>query len=313
MPPPPSKPKVPNPGVLLGDDEAPTQVQPRKLVLPRTPTRDTERTVVGRPAWSGGDGFEASERPTNPGRPGLAGRGGTNPNLAALTGEGTNPGRPAFTGVAPEVSKGIYHERSAAPRGLLPSAALLSGLDEALQKASRSRAPVGGVREQLKTDWLPLLRQAVEQAGGDGMDAYVTQLLAPPGRKAMNPLLADLATGMERLETAADANALRTAALAVRALVEKALTDKAPSAISLKLLERELDGRLEVDTMLSIRFASNAELLARRDRAGNTLEDLRLQMRSLPAKQPGGIFSNFARVKVEKRVMDAEARRRGLP
>jgi hypothetical protein len=35
-------------------------------------------------------------------------------------------------------------------------------------------------------------------------------------------------------------------------------------------------------------------------------------MRALPAKQPGGIFSNFARVKVEKRVMDAEARRRGL-
>ncbi len=312
MPPPPSKPKVPSQGVPLDKDEAPTQVQPRKLVLPRTPTRDNERTVVGRPSWAGGDGFEASERPTSPGRPALAGRGGTNPNLPALTGEGTNPGRPAFTGVAPEVSKGIWHERSAAPRGVLPSTAVLSGLDEALQKATQLRAHVGTVREQLKKDWLPLLRQAMEQAGGDGMDAYVTQLLAPPGRKAMNPLLTDLATGMERLEAAADTNALRTAALGVRAVVEKALTDKAPSAISLKLLERELDGRLEVDTMLSIRFAPNAELLARRERAGNTLDDLRLQMRALPAKQPGGIFSNFARVKVEKRVMDAEAQRRGL-
>ncbi len=312
MPPPPSKPKVPTPGVPLDIDEAPTQLQPRKLVLPRTPTRDTERTVVGRPAWSGRDGFEASERPTSPGRPALPTRGGTNPNLPALTGEGTNPGRPAFTGVAPEVSKGLWYDRSAAPRGVLPSTAILNGLDEAFQKVAQSRATVGSVREQLKTDWLPLLRQVVEQAGGDGMDAYVTQLLAPPGRKAMTPLLADLATGMERLEAAADMNALRTAALDVRTLVEKALTAKAPCAISLKLLERELDGRLEVDTMLSIRFASNADLLARRDRAENTLEDLRLQMRSLPAKQPGGIFSNFARVKVEKRIMDAEARRRGL-
>lgn len=275
MPSPPSKPKAPPPGVPLGDDELPTQVQPRKLVLPSPPSR------------SGGDGFESSELPTN-------------------------PGRPTFTGVAPEVSKGRWNERSAAPRGVLPATAILGGLDEALQKAVQSRAPVGGVREQLKADWLPLLRQAVEQAGGDGMDAYVTQLLAPPGRKAMTPLLAELATGMERLEAAADTSALRTAALAVRALVEKALTNKAPSPISLKLLECELDGRLEVDTMLSIRFASNAELTARRDRAERTLEDLRLQMRALPAKQPGGIFSNFARVKVEKRVMDAEARRRGL-
>ena len=35
---------------------------------------------------------------------------------------------------------------------MLPSTAVLSGLDEALQKATQSRAPVGAVREQLKTD-----------------------------------------------------------------------------------------------------------------------------------------------------------------
>jgi hypothetical protein len=288
MPPPPSKPKVPTRDVPLGeDDEAPTQMQPRKLDLPRSPTRDSERTVVGRPSWSGGDGFEASEVKTS-------------------------PGRPAFTGVAPEVRKSLFHDRSAPPRGLLAAEALLSGLDEALQKAEQPRSPVAAVREQLKKDWLPLLRLAVEQAGGDGMDAYVTQLLAPPGRKAASPLLEELASGMERLEAAADVTALCTVARELRARVAQELADPSPRAISLKLLESELDGRVEVDAMLSIRFASNAELVARRAEAEKTLEELRKQMQVLTGKPPGGIFSNFARVKVEKRVMDAEARRRGI-
>ncbi|WP_257449024.1 hypothetical protein [Archangium lipolyticum] len=300
MPPPPSKPKVPTKGVPLGeDDEAPTQMQPRKIALPRTQSRESERTVVGRPAWSGGDGFETSEVKTSPGRP-------------AFTGDATLPGRPAFTGVAPEVRKSLFHDRSAPPRGLLPSEALLAGLDEALQKAAQLKAPVAAVRGQLKKDWLPLLRLAVEQAGGDGMDAYVTQLLAPPGRKATSPLLGELASGMERLEAAADVSALSTVAQEIRAMVARALGDPSPRAISLKLLESELDGRVEVDAMLSIRFASNAELETRRAEAEKTLEELRKQMQVLTGKPPGGIFSNFARVKVEKRVMDAEVRRRGV-
>jgi hypothetical protein len=289
---PPSKPKVPAKGVPLGDDELPTQVHPRRLALPRAPARP------------GLDGFETSELPTNPGKPVFT---------RAATEVPTNPGKPVFTGVATEVSKGRFHERSAAPRGVLSGAAVLGGLDEALQKATRSPAPVGTVRAQLKTDWLPLLRQAVEQAGGDGVDAYVAQLLAPPGRPATTPLLAELASGMARLESAADVNALRTAAQQIRALVAKALEDKAPRALSLQLLESELDGRVEVDSLLSIRFAPNAELNTRRTQAEKTLESLRQQMRQLPGQQAGGIFSNFARLKTEKRVMDAEARRRGLP
>ena len=58
MPPPPSKPKVPTRGVPLGHgDDEPTKIEPRKLVLPRAPAR------------SGGDGFDTSDVPTNPGRP----------------------------------------------------------------------------------------------------------------------------------------------------------------------------------------------------------------------------------------------------
>ncbi len=285
---PPPKPKVPAKGVPLGEDELPTQVHPRKLGLPRVPSR------------SNLDGFETSELPTNPGKPVF------NRDVP------TNPGKPVFTSVAPEVSKGRFHERSAAPRGVLSAAAVLTGLDDALQKAMRSPVAMSAVRGMLKVDWLPLLRQAVEQAGGDGVDAYVAQLLAPPGRAATTPLLAELASGMARLDTAADATALRTAAQQVRALVARALEDKAPRPVSLQLLESELDGRVEVDTLLSIRFAPDAELNTRRTQAEKTLEALRQQMRQMPGQTAGGIFTNFARLKTEKRVMDAEARRRGL-
>ncbi|WP_309894093.1 hypothetical protein [Archangium sp.] len=285
---PPPKPKVPAKGVPLGDDELPTQVQPRRLGLPRGPSRP------------GLDGFESSDVPTNPGKPVF------NRDVP------TNPGKPVFTSVAPEVSKGRFHERSAAPRGVLTAAAVLTGLDDALQKALRSPVAMSAVRGMLKKDWLPLLRQVVEQAGGDGVDAYVARLLAPPGRAATTPLLEELASAMAGLDTAADANALRTAAQQVRALVARALEDKAPRALSLQLLESELDGRVEVDALLSIRFAPDAELTTRRTQAEKTLESLRQQMRLLPGQQAGGLFSNFARLKTEKRVMDAEARRRGL-
>jgi hypothetical protein len=285
--------------VPLGhDDDEPTKIEPRKLGLPRVPAR------------SKGDGFDTSDVPTNPGRP-VFDKPRGNSGMPSLSGETTSPGSPSFTGVAPEVRQSRWHDRSAAPRGVLPAEAVLKGLDEALQKAARDKAPVGPVREQLKADWLPLLRQVVEQAGGDGMDAYVTQLLSPPGRKAVTPLVDALAAGMERLEAATDAGTLHAGAQELRALVARTLEDPAPRPISLELQERELDGRVDVDTLLSIRFASAAELTTRRARAEKTLEDLRQQMRAMPGVQPDGLFSNFARAKVEKRVMDAEARRRG--
>jgi hypothetical protein len=299
MPPPPSKPKGPTRGVPLGqDDDEPTKIEPRKLGLPKLPAR------------SRGDGFDTSDVPTNPGRPVFDKQRG-NPGMPSLSGETTSPGSPSFTGVAPEVRQSRWHDRSAAPRGVLPAEAVLKGLDEALQKAGQAKTPVGPVREQLKADWLPLLRQVVEKAGGDGMDAYITQLLSPPGRQAVTPLVDALAAGMERLEAATDAETLRARAQELRVLVARTLEDAAPRPISLELQERELDGRVDVDTLLSIRFASNGELATRRARAEKTLEDLRQQMRVLQGVQPDGLFSNFARVKVEKRVMDAEARRRG--
>jgi hypothetical protein len=283
--------------VPLGADDEPTVIEPRKLVLPRPPAR-------GR----GGDDFE--EVPTNPGRPAFP-KSGASSSRPSLSGETTSPGSPAFTGVAPEVRQSRWHDRSAAPRGVLPAAAVLKGLDEALQKAAQSKEAMGVARGQLKADWLPLLRQVVEQAGGDGLDAYVTQLLSPPGRQAATPLVAELAAGMERLEAAPDASTLLAVGRELRAVVARVLESPTPSPISLELQERELDGRIDVDTLLSVRFASNAELTERRARADKNLEDLRQQMRALSGLQPDGLFSNFARVKVEKRVMDAEARRRG--
>lgn len=259
--------------------------------------------------------------PTSPSRPGADGfEGGPKPGAGptshkpVLSGENTNSSaRPVFTGVAPEVRQSRWHDRSTAPRGVLPTEAVTKGLDEALQKAQQASTPVAAVRAQLKAEWLPLVRQVVEQAGGDGLDAYVTQLLYPPGRQAETTLVADLGKGMDRLEAASDAQAMVRVALELRATLARTLEEKSPRAVSLDLQERELDGRVDVDTLLFIRFASAAELANRRARTDKTMEVLRLQMRNIPGPPPEGLLSSFFRAKVEKRVMEAEARRRAGP
>lgn len=257
------------------------------------------------PARSGrGDAFQSGPVP------------GTNPGSPVLNGETTNSGRTDFTGVAPEVRQSRWHDRSASPRGVLPPDAVVKAFNEALRKALQSKASLDTTRAQLKAEWLPLLRQVVEQAGGDGLDAYVTQLLYPPGRQATTPLVAELARVMERLEAAKALSALEAAGLELRALLARTLAERSPRAISLELQERELDGRVDVDVLLSIRFASAAELAERRAQADKSLEGLRQQLRSIPGTAPESLLSSFSRAKVEKRVLEAEVRRRagtGLP
>ena len=250
------------------------------------------------PARTGRDDFQSGPAPR------------TNPGTPVLSGETTNPGRTAFTGVAPEVRQSRWHDRSTAPRGVLPPEAVVKGFNEALAKALQSTEALEATRARLKAEWLPLLRQVVEQAGGDGLDAYVTQLLFPPGRQAETPLVTELARGMDRLEAAKDIKALEAAALEVRATLARTLAERSPRVASLELQERELDGRVEVDALLSIRFASAAELAERRARADKTLDGMRQQMRSIPGTPPESLLSSFSRAKVEKRVLDAEARRR---
>ncbi len=251
------------------------------------------------PARSGRDDFQSGPTPrTNPGSP-------------ILSGETTNSGRTDFTGVAPEVRQSRWHDRSSAPRGVLPPDAVMRSFNEALQRALKSTAALATTRAQLKADWLPLLRQVVEQAGGDGLDAYVTQLMSPPGRQATTPLVADLARLMDRLEAAKELKALEAVGLELRGTVARTLADRSARPVSLELQERELDGRMDVDALLSIRFASAAELAERRARADKSLDGMRQQMRAIPGTPPESLLSSFSRAKVEKRVLDAEAHRRG--
>jgi hypothetical protein len=296
MPPPP-RPKNPAGGASPWGEEEPTQVHPRKLTVPQPGVRPAPKPGTG--------SFDAFDVPTTPSMPAF--RGGN------LQGGNTQPGTQTFSGVAREVSQGLYRELAHTPRGVLSRADLVNGLQAATQKALKSGVAVGPARVQLKAEWLPLLRQAVEQAGGDGLDTYVTQLLDPPGIPAKSPLVPELAARMERLEAATTLEALGTVAQEVRTLVDRILGEPTLHGASLKLMERELDGRVDVGTLLSIRFAGNAELETRRNQTERAVESLRQQMRALPGKHPDGLFANLARLKVEKRLMDAEARRRAGP
>jgi len=296
MPPPP-RPKNPAGGASPWGEEEPTQVHPRRLSVPQPSARP--------PPKSGSGSFDAFDVPTSPSMPALRG--------ANLQGGNTQPGTQTFSGVAREVSQGLYRELAHTPRGVLSRADLVNGLQAATQKLLQPGAPLPAARTQLKAEWLPLLRQAVEQAGGDGLDTYITQLLDPPGIPAKSPLVPELASGMERLEAATSLAALGAVAQEVCTLVDKALGEPVLHGASLKLMERELDGRVDVGTLLSIRFAGDAELEVRRNQTERAVESLRQQMRALPGKHPDGLFANLARLKVEKRLMDAEARRRNGP
>jgi hypothetical protein len=75
-------------------------------------------------------------------------------------------------------------------------------------------------------------------------------------------------------------------------------------------MERELEGKIEVDDLLLIAFSSEDELTRRISEIGNTMGQLRDQIKSMPGKQPDGMYSNFVRLKAELRLVDAELRGR---
>jgi hypothetical protein len=100
-------------------------------------------------------------------------------------------------------------------------------------------------------------------------------------------------------------------AKAVIESVARATDPDSATRISLKVLEKQLEGRIDVDALLEILFADDAALADRLDQVERTIETLRDQMRGMPGSQPDGMFSNFARLKVEKKIIEAEQARRG--
>ncbi len=65
-----------------------------------------------------------------------------------------------------------------------------------------------------------------------------------------------------------------------------------------------------MDALLSILFSNDEEVAKRLSEVDRTLENLRHQLKGMPGHHPDGLMWNFSRLKVEKRVLEAEVRRR---
>ena len=80
--------------------------------------------------------------------------------------------------------------------------------------------------------------------------------------------------------------------------------------LSLKQLEKELEGKLEVDELFAIASGTDDELARRLEEIDGTMGQLRDQIRTRPGTQPDGMYANFVRLKAEVRVIDAELQAR---
>jgi hypothetical protein len=218
----------------------------------------------------------------------------------------------ALTGeVAPEVSQGAWRERVFTPRAVMPRAEIVSSLEASLRVVLSSANHVRVAFEELRRGWLPAVRQALEQGGGDGLDAWLSSLLKPPGRTGLDPLLPTLVADFARLRAAKELAAFEEEALKAIETVRRVLAFDKPRKLSFKVLERELEGKLEVDELFLLAVSEDGELSRRLKEIASTMESLRDQLKKRPGKQPDGMYSNFVRLKAEARVLDAELRRRG--
>ena len=169
---------------------------------------------------------------------------------------------------APEVSQGAWRERAFMPRATMQRAEMLAALRATIETAKARVGATTALFELLRSEWLPVLRQAMEQAGGDGIDSWLLRALKPPGRVATSALLTELIDAFGKMRAAATVDALvAQAALAVDA-VDRATVS--PRRISFKQMERELEGKVEIHELLLILFSDDAELETRREvaRAG---------------------------------------------
>ena len=210
---------------------------------------------------------------------------------------------------APEVSQGAWRERVFTPRAIMSREEVKAGLQSALRVVMATVNQPRVAMEKVRPAWLPLLRQALEQAGGDGIDAWIQTLFTPPGRNARQTFFGDLSDSLLRMREAKDLAGFEETALKTVEQVDAALGDK-PVKLSFKQTERQLEGKLEVDELLGVRCGAEEDLNRRLTEIGNTMGQLRDQIKKMPGKQPDGMYANFVRLKAELRVLDAELKRR---
>lgn len=164
--------------------------------------------------------------------------------------------------------------------------------------------------EELRADWLPVLRQALEQGGGDGVDAWLAEVLE--GQPAAASLFSELGGALRRMRVCRDLAMLEEEGLKVIELVHRALIATSPRPLSIARLEKDLEGRLDVEQLLGIVAASDDDLARRISEIGSTMAKLKDQLSSRPGSQPGDMYSSFARLKAELLLLHGELGRRGL-
>ena len=209
---------------------------------------------------------------------------------------------------APEVSQGAWRERAFTPRAVMSAKEISDALKVTVELAKSKVGSVAPVFELVRTEWVPVLRQAVEQGGGDGIDAWLSGLFKPPGRAPQTPLVGELMSGFNKMRSSMTIETLASEARATMKAVERALEQ--PKKLSFKVMEKELEGKLEVHELLLTLFSDDAELKQRLSEVSRAMETLRAQLKSIPGQKPEGMYSNFARLKAEARVLTAELARR---
>lgn len=214
---------------------------------------------------------------------------------------------------APEVSQGAWRERVFQPRGVMPKPEILQGLESALRLTLSNAKHPRMAFDTVRGNWLPFLRQAMEQAGGDGIDVWLVRLFKASTRRSLDPLLTELVAGINRMRVARDLAHFEEESLKAIEQVRQVLAVDPAHRLSFKQMERELEGKIEVDDLLLIAFSSDEELSRRIAEIGNTMSQLRDQIKTMPGKQPDGMYANFVRLKAELRVLDGELTQRRAP
>jgi hypothetical protein len=210
-----------------------------------------------------------------------------------------------------EITLGAWRDRAFAPRGTMSKVEILKGLERALKLATiRKTRELARVRKAFKAEILPLLMEGVEQAGGDGVDAYLSSLSDPQAKPAKESLVKSLGLQMVKVNKATSVVQMVEEGKKVVDLLRKAMGTSSAKKLSHEKLEAEFEGKLSIDAILAIFFGDDAELKERLSQLDGSLENLRAELRAMPGGQPQGLMWNFSRLKVERKVVDSEIKRR---
>lgn len=216
----------------------------------------------------------------------------------------------AVAEAAPEVSQGPWRERAYVARGVMQRAEIAEALTSSLRTSLGSANHPRVAFDAIKPAWMPVLRQAVEQAGGDGIDCWLNGLVAPPNRNPRQTVFVDIAEALLRMRGARDLGLFEEEGLKLIERIDGLLGVPMRARISFKAMEKELEGKLEIDELISIRAASDDELQRRFTEIGASLTKLRDEIRGSATHQSGGIYANFVRLKYEVKLLDLEMKRR---